>query len=217
MDEGTAAKRSGACQTGSTVKGGCSMLPPEIRCVVGIDVAKQAHVVCALEAPSGAIRHKPSRIEATAEGYGLLGAWLQTWGSPEQILIGLEATGPLWEPLYEHLAQAGYQVLLLNPRQTASWASSLGLRAKTDGIDAQTLAAGLLAGLARASTLPSETVQALRTLTRARRDLIQSRTATRQRLHDDLVTLFPEFVRFLPRLPGHTDLGNPPVLDLLST
>jgi len=193
------------------------MLPPEIRCVVGIDVAKQAHVVCALEAPSGAIRHKPSRIEATAEGYGLLGAWLQTWGSPEQILIGLEATGPLWEPLYEHLAQAGYQVLLLNPRQTASWASSLGLRAKTDGIDAQTLAAGLLAGLARASTLPSETVQALRTLTRARRDLIQSRTATRQRLHDDLVTLFPEFVRFLPRLPGHTDLGNPAVLDLLST
>ena len=53
-------------------------------------------------------------------------------------------------------------MLLLNPRQTASWASSLGLRAKTDGIDAQTLARGLLAGLARASTLPSEAVQALR-------------------------------------------------------
>lgn len=89
-------------------------------------------------------------------------------------------------------------MLLLNPRQTASWAASLGRRAKTDGIDAQTLAAGLVAGLARASTLPSETVQALRTLTRARRDLIQSRTATRQRLHDELVTLFPEFVRFYP-------------------
>src|SRR5262249_13568746 len=42
---------------------------------------------------------------------------------------------------------------------------------------------------------------ALRTLTRARRDLIQSRTATRQRLHDELVTLFPEFVGFLSTLP----------------
>jgi transposase len=193
------------------------MLPPDIRCVVGIDVAKQAHVVCALEAPSGAIRHKPSRIEATAEGYALLRSWLQTWGTQATVLLGLEATGPLWEPLYDTLTQAGYQVLLLNPRQTASWASSLGLRAKTDGIDAQTLARGLLAGLARASTLPSETVQALRTLTRARRDLIQSRTAARQRLHDELVTLFPEFVRFLPTLPGRTDLGEPMVLELLST
>jgi transposase len=193
------------------------MLPPETRCVVGIDVAKQAHVVCALEVPSGVVRQKPSRIEASAEGYTLLHSWLQEWGTPESVLLGLEATGPLWEPLYEYLTQAGYVVLLLNPRQTASWATSLGLRAKTDGLDAQTLARGLLAGLARASTLPSETVQALRTLTRARRDLIQIRTATRQRLHDELVVLFPEFVRFLPSLPGRTDLGEPAVLELLRT
>ena len=195
------------------------MLGPEIRCVVGIDVAKQAQVVGALEAPSGALRHKPSRIEATAVGYALLRSWLQTWaeGRPaETRLIGLEATGSLWEPLYDTLTQAGYRVLLLNPRQTASWASSLGLRAKTDGIDAHTLARGLAAGWARGSTLPSETVQALRALTRARRDLVQSRTMARQRLHDELVVLFPEFVRFLPTLPGRTDLGDPAILHLLS-
>jgi transposase len=195
------------------------MLTPELRCVVGSDVAKQAHVVCALEAPAGAVRHKPSRIEATAEGYALLRSWLETWaegGSPETVLIGLEATGSLWEPLYETLTHAGYTVLLLNPRQTASWASSLGLRAKTDGIDAQTRARGVLAGWARGSTLPSATVQALRALTRARRDLIQSRTMARQRLHDELVVLFPEFVRFLPSLPGRTDLGDPAILQLLS-
>ncbi len=44
----------------------------EARCFVGIDVAKQTHVVCALEAPSGAIRLKPSQIEASAEGYARL-------------------------------------------------------------------------------------------------------------------------------------------------
>ena len=68
------------------------MLGPEIRCVVGIDVAKQAHVVCALEVPSGAMRHKPSRIEATAAGYALLRSWVETWaegGPPETVLIGL--------------------------------------------------------------------------------------------------------------------------------
>lgn len=191
------------------------MLAPEIHCVVGIDVAKHSHMVCALEAPTGQMCHKASRIEATAEGYAQLRSWLATWGTVEQVLIGMEATGPLWEPLYEQLTHDGYRVLVLNPRQTSSWASSLGLRAKTDGIDAHTLARGLLAGLARESALPSESVQALRTLTRARRDLVQSRTATRQRLHDELVTLFPELVRFLPALPGRSDLGDPAVLKLL--
>ena len=44
------------------------MLPAEICCVVGIDVAKSAHVVCALAAPSGAPRLKSTPIPATAEG-----------------------------------------------------------------------------------------------------------------------------------------------------
>jgi hypothetical protein len=42
---------------------------PEIRCVVGIDVAKTAHVVCALEAPSGTVRLKSTPIPAIAEGH----------------------------------------------------------------------------------------------------------------------------------------------------
>jgi hypothetical protein len=56
----------------------------------------------------------------------------------------------------------------------------------------------------------------LRTWTRARRDLIHSRTATRQRLHDERVTLLPEFVRFVPTVPGRSDLGEPAVLALLA-
>ncbi len=147
MDEGTAAKRLEACQSGSSVTPReRAMLPPEIQSVVGIAGAKQAPVVCALAAPSGAVLHKPSRIEGTAEGYALLGSWLGTWGAPEQTLLGLEATGPLWEPLYDHLTQARYRVRLLTPRQTASWASSRGLRAKTAGLDAPTLATGVVAG-----------------------------------------------------------------------
>ncbi|HEY7128012.1 MAG TPA: IS110 family transposase [Ktedonobacterales bacterium] len=189
------------------------MASAQIRCVVGIDVAKDLQVVCALEAPGGALRQRATRIEASAQGYAQLVQWLQAWGEPDTLLIGLEATGVLWEPLYEAVTQAGYSILVLNPRQTSSWAASLGLRAKTDSIDAHTLARGLLAGYARASTLPSEAVQSLRTLTRARRDLVQSQTAARQRLQDELVPLFPE----LPRhLPGHADLADPAILSFLS-
>ncbi len=189
------------------------MMSAQIRCVVGIDVAKDAHVVCALEAPGGAVRQRATRIAASAQGYAQLVQWLQAWGEPDALLIGLEATGVLWEPLYEAVTHAGYTILVLNPRQTSSWAASLGLRAKTDGIDAHTLARGLLAGYARASTLPSEAVQSLRTLTRTRRDLVQSQSAARQRLQDELVPLFPE----LPRhLPGHADLADPALLPFLS-
>ena len=190
------------------------MLDPQIQCVVGIDVAKRSHVVCAVDAATGKVRQRPKRVEATPAGYSELQSWLAQWGTPASVLIGVEATGTLWEPLHEALTRAGYAVLLLNPRQTAAWAAGLGLRAKTDGLDAQTLAHGLRAGLARASVLPSETVQALRELTRARRDLIGTRTAVRQRLLDELVVAFPE----LPEhLPDHCDLAHPAVLDLLST
>jgi transposase len=190
------------------------MLPAQIQYVVGIDVAKEAHVVCALAAPTGVFKQRALKIPATAEGYAQLCQVLQQWGTPEAVLLGLEATGRLWEPLYDTLTQAGYSVLLLNPRQTASWATSLGLRAKTDGIDAHTLARGLLAGYARASVLPSEAVQSLRTLTRARRDLIQSQTAALQRLHDELVPLFPELVSHLPH---RASLADPAILTFVST
>ena len=105
------------------------MLSPEIRCVVGIDVATAAQVVCALDAPDGRVRQRPRRIAATAEGHAQLLAWRGGWGAPAAILIGLEATGPLWEPRHDALTAAGYTVLVLNPRQTAAWASSLGRRA----------------------------------------------------------------------------------------
>ena len=190
------------------------MLDPKVTSVIGIDVAKASHVVCALDVRSGTVLQRPRSIAATAEGYADLCQWLTQWGGPETVLVGLEATGCLWEPIHDTLTRSGYQVLVLNPRQTSSWSASLGLRAKTDSIDAQTIARGLLAGYARASTLPPEIIQALRELTRARRDLVQSRTAARQRLLDELAVVFPE----LPtHLPDNTDLANPAVLHLLGS
>jgi hypothetical protein len=61
--------------------------------------------------------------------------------------------------------------------------------------------------------VPDGTVQALRALTRARRDLVQSQSAARQRLHDELITVFSELASHLPE---HADLGTPTVLRLLS-
>src|SRR5258707_592486 len=122
MDKGTAAERSAHCQAGRRVRGtgeeGPAMTPAEIRCVVGIDVAKQGHVVCALEARSGALRQKPSQIEATREGYTLLLSWLATWragAQPEAVLIGLDSRRP---------GSCGSRSMTRSPRRaTACWSS----------------------------------------------------------------------------------------------
>jgi transposase len=52
----------------------------------------------------------------------------------------LEATGPYAEALAEGLYDAGHTVSLINPARSRAFAESLGLRTKTDAVDARTLA-----------------------------------------------------------------------------
>jgi transposase len=54
--------------------------------------------------------------------------------------IVLEATGGLERPLVAYLANAGLPVVVVNPRQVRDFAKAIGKLAKTDKIDAQTLA-----------------------------------------------------------------------------
>jgi transposase len=63
--------------------------------------------------------------------------------TPTQTLVGLEATGHLWENLEAALVGAGYRVIVLNPLQTRRYRDLVRRKAKTDDIDAH-LIAGLL-------------------------------------------------------------------------
>jgi transposase len=78
-----------ALETGSSSSVQCSS-----GYVMGIEVAKQSHVVCALHSPSGHLQLPPTRVAATREGYAQVLSWLGTWTTvPASILVGLEATG----------------------------------------------------------------------------------------------------------------------------
>jgi transposase len=68
-------------------------------------------------------------------------AKLATTGiAPSDTLIVLEATGSYWITLATTLVERGYQVSVVNPKQAHDFAKALLKRAKTDTIDAQTLA-----------------------------------------------------------------------------
>ncbi|PON15314.1 IS110 family transposase [Candidatus Entotheonella serta] len=106
---------------------------------VGVDVAATTAAVTTQRPGT-----KPSRsftIKQTPEGYRKLVEKLQAKGcAPTRILIVMEATGACWITLATRLVDEGFNVSVVNPAQAHHFAKALLKRAKTDAIDAQTLA-----------------------------------------------------------------------------
>jgi len=110
---------------------------------------------------------KPSPFANQAEGFTGLFERLERLGaSPDQILVGLEATSRYGENLYHALLKRGYRVCLLHPAQMHAFAQQRGLRAKTDQVDAATIARALRSCEARFGYAPSEQVAISRELVR---------------------------------------------------
>src|SRR5438067_1918630 len=140
--------------------------PARFQYVVGIDIGSQSCSFCTLK-PDKSTVIKPTTFANTAEGFEVLFERLERLGvSPEQVLIGLEATSRYGENLYHALLSRGYQLCLLHPGQTHHFAQQRGLRAKTDQLDATTMARVLLSGEARPGYVPTEVVATYRELVR---------------------------------------------------
>jgi transposase len=99
---------------------------------VGIDVSKAKLDVCLL--PSGQI----AVFDNDAQGIRRLVEWLGE--QPPVVRCLLEATGRYDRRCAADLMEAGFPVAVVNPRQARDFARSLGRLAKTDTIDARTLA-----------------------------------------------------------------------------
>jgi len=148
--------------------------------VVGVDVAKAHLDVVVLGAKLGA-----ERFDNDAEGHTALVAALQLLGVA---LVVMEATGGYEAALACALQAAGLAVAVVNPKHARDFAKSMGRLAKTDRIDARTLAelAGVLArrdDLARfIRPLADVQQQQLAALVTRRRQLLTMLGSERQRL-----------------------------------
>jgi transposase len=165
------------------------------RYAVGIDVGSQSCSFCVLQ-PDKSIAIKPTDFANAAGGFALLQEQLASLGVPPgQILIGLEATSRYGENLYQFLESHGYRLCLLHPAQTHQFAKRRGLRAKTDQLDATTLAHVLLSGEARYGYVPSELIATYRELVRLHTQLSDEVARYKNEIHALLVVLFPEFTQ----------------------
>jgi transposase len=97
---------------------------------IGVDVGK-AELVVACSQNSFPVRTVENQLPA-------LRKFLQTL-SPDTHL-GLEATGSYHQCLADLAAQRGLRVYVLNPKDTRHYARGVGMRAKTDRVDAALIA-----------------------------------------------------------------------------
>lgn len=139
--------------------------------VCGVDIGSQSCVGCICR-PDRSVVVKSMTFVNAREGWQIWEEKLsQLDASPQQILVGMEATSCYHENLSHELEQRGYVLRLLHPRQTHQFHERQGLRAKTDRLDAMTIAKVLLSGEARAGYVPTEQVVTYRELVRLHTDL----------------------------------------------
>jgi transposase len=175
-----------------------------IKYVCGIDVGSQSCAGCICR-PDKSPVIKPIAFANRKEGWNVLLDKLDRLDAlPKQILIGMEATARYSENLYHELEQRGYRLCLLHPGQTHQFHQRQGLRAKTDRLDAMTIARVLLSGEARAGYIPNELVATYRELVRLHSQLSEEAARYQNQIHTLVVVLFPEFTQVFadPCLPS---------------
>ncbi len=174
-----------------------------IKYVCGIDIGSQSCAGC-ITRPDKSLVGKPMVFANGKEGWDVLLDKLKHLDAlPQEILIGMEATARYSENLYHALEQRGYQLCLLHPGQTHLFHERQGLRAKTDRLEAMTIARVLLSGEARAGYIPSERVATYRELVRLHTQLSVQAARYQNQIHALVVVLFPEFTQVFadPCLP----------------
>jgi transposase len=145
------------------------------RCA-GLDVHKASVTACVRIATTGegeGPRQEIREFATTTQGLLLLRDWL---ASLEVTLVGMEATGVYWKPIY-YMLEDDFELWLLNARHLKNVPGR-----KTDVQDAAWICQLVEHGLVRPSFVPPKEIRELRNLTRYRKAQIEERTREIQRL-----------------------------------
>jgi transposase len=165
---------------------------------VGIDIAKRFHIACVLDDKNNYIK-KNIRIESELSDFTLLGSILDEIDSDKtKFIIGMEATGLLFENLYLSLNTQGYNVVLLNPYQTNKFREMDTMKfVKNDNIDSQMIAALLKSGRYSSAFVSQELYQSIKSLYRHKATLMQELKDAKRQVSTTLVVVFPEFTKIM--------------------
>jgi transposase len=141
--------------------------------VAGLDVHKDTVVAC-VRIVEGGTRRECRTFSTTTEQLEELRAWLKECRCTH---VAMEATGVYWISVFRILDEGPFELIVAN----AAHIKNVPGR-KTDVNDATWIADLLACGLIKASFVPEEDVQELRSLTRTRKQLVREQTRHVQRI-----------------------------------
>lgn len=159
---------------------------------VGLDVASEKHDCCILNEKKKAMQS--FSFPNSSIGFeSLLSALSEV--RPDEIKIGLEATGIYSENLSVFLRRKGFNVTTINPLLLKKHQCATTLRkTKTDKADAKGIAQFIAEEGFQPDLPVSYHIQELKSLTRARFSFVQDRSALKNKVKRLVVLLFPELL-----------------------
>src|SRR6202162_6216512 len=146
--------------------------------VAGLDGHKTMIVACVRIMSAGKIKRECRTFETSTSGLQALLAWLVASGCTQ---VAMEATGVYWKPVWNILSDGAFELIVAN----AAHIKNVPGR-KTDVNDATWIADLVACGLIKASFVPGEAIQELRSLLRARKQFGRDRTGHTQRIQKTL-------------------------------
>jgi transposase len=163
---------------------------------IGIDIGKDKHVVAVVN-EDGGVLVKATSFTEDLDGYQKL---FEMIGKPDDTLVVMEATGHYWMNLCGALVGSGFGVAVINPVRTHRFAEEDLARAKTDAIDAVSLARFGAQKKPAPTRLPDEATVELREMVRLRDRYVQDLGDRVRQLHRVVDLGFPELTRHVKEL-----------------
>lgn len=137
------------------------------RCA-GLDVHKEMVVACIRLVQDGKVTREVRTFDTMTSGLLALLTWLTEQGCTS---VAMEATGVYWKPVWNILSDGDFELIVAN----AAHIKNVPGR-KTDVNDATWIADLVAHGLIKASFVPDQSTQELRSLLRTRKQLVREQS-----------------------------------------
>jgi len=161
----------------------------------GIDIGSGSHFVAV---PSDRTDRPVREFSSFTQDLKQLSDWLTECGIK---IVAMESTGVYWIPLYEMLAERGFEVLLVDARLVKNVTGR-----KSDVLDCQWLQQLMSFGLLRGAFRPIEKICALRVLTRQRSMLLRSQGRQVQHMQKALAQMNLQLANVISDIAGETGM-----------
>lgn len=162
----------------------------------GIDVGDTMHSVAI---PEGIFEQRVKTFGSMTCDLEAIAEWLL---QAKITTVAIESTGVYWKPIFSLLNKKGFEVYLVNSRQTKNVSGR-----KTDEGDAMWIQKLHSCGLLKSSYLPDDEQEALRTLVRYRHTLVQDCSRFKNRMQKSLELMNIKFHTLFADIVGKTSIA----------